>query len=75
MTICFLTNRRNSRTSPSPVRRGGGVAAAVHGTVSSAASHSRSATPAKQTSDNSAGSSYNLSLPRTLYGDDINGNR
>ena len=55
-------NRRNSRTSPSPVRRGGGG--------------SRSVTPASVAGKPAASEpgAYSLSLPRTLYGDDINGN-
>ena len=48
--------RRNSRTSPSPVRR-------------------RTLTPTSSSSARIAEiGSYNLALPRSLYGDDINGN-
>ena len=50
--------RRSSRTSPSPVRRR---------TLTPTSSGSRYAPPPEL-------GSYNLSLPRSLYGDDINGN-
>lgn len=50
--------RRSSRTSPSPVRRR---------TLTPTSSGSRYGPPVEL-------GSYNLALPRSLYGDDINGN-